>query len=163
MDVSPASSLLLGKFAEVAVAVALKKNSQRRISRRKVEREARKSRPARRLREQTSTWRFSSSVKSHGSLVWRSASATKISSSGSRDGVAFTRIAIERLSSGHERFPRLSPSSTVFFIHILVPPVPHLFRSPLSHRLHRFSLPSSPLPLLRLSYPRLTPSTIHLG
>lgn len=88
------------------------------------------------LREQTSTWRFSSSVKSHGSLVWRSASATKISGSGSRDGVAFTRIAIERLV-GTRAISAFVVFPDRFFIHILASSflaVPHFFRSSLSHR-----------------------------
>jgi len=74
-----------------------KKNTQRWSVEGKSSNE-RRERANRCLWEQTSTWRFSSSVKSYGFLVWRSASATKISGSRwSRDGVAFTRIAIECL------------------------------------------------------------------
>lgn len=112
----------------------------------------RRERASRCLWEQTSTWRFSSSVKSYGSLVWRSVSATKISGSESRDGVAFTWIAIERLVRTRAIFAFVVFLGR-FFIHIPVPSflaVSHIFRSPLSHRLidlpflflqshHRFS------------------------
>jgi len=96
-----------------------KKNTQRWSVEGKSSNE-RRERANRCLWEQTSTWRFSSSVKSYGFLVWRSASATKISGSRSRDGVAFTRIAIEclvrtRAISAFVVFPGR------FFIHILVP------------------------------------------
>lgn len=88
------------------------------------------------LREQTSTWRFSSLVKSHGSLVWRSASATKISGSGSRDGVAFTRIAMERWNTNDFRVCRLSQPFLHLYSRFLA--VPHFIRSSLSHCLIDF-------------------------
>jgi len=147
MEFSCATVILsIREIRRGAAAVALKKIANDESADRKSN--ERRERASWCLREQTSTWRFSSSpVKSHGSLVWRSASATKIFGSRSWDGVAFTRIAIERLV-GTRAISAFVVFPDRFFIRILIPSflaVSHLslsLSSPLSHRLIDFPFPS---------------------